>query len=32
VKSASNKKVRRQGLPVETYAADRGYDDGENHL
>lgn len=21
-----------QGIPVETYAADKGYDDGENHL
>jgi IS5 family transposase len=31
VESASNKKDRRQGLPVDTYAADRGYDNGENH-
>ncbi len=22
----------KQGLPVETYAADRGYDDGNNHF
>jgi len=22
----------KQGLPVETYAADRGYDDGDNHF
>jgi IS5 family transposase len=25
------KKDRQQGLPVDTYAADRGYDDSENH-
>jgi hypothetical protein len=24
-------KGRQQGLPVDMYAADRGYDDGENH-